>query len=434
MIHFGAVCERPRRYRVRPPFRESELSLLWEAQQFPPEAIVTDSGQDVTVLYRGRRGAGPGPDFRDAAIALAGGRLLKGDVELHVRSSDFQRHGHHLDRGYQRLVLHVVFEHDGGPTLVLDGREVPIIALGRWVQRRAGELRATLADPGSYREPCHTAVARLGEAAAVGELSEIGARRLREKAARLLLLVESAGPTESLYRATARALGLTRNCAQMEAVSTALPLAELNAIAADAADRELLIEAALLGTGGLLNGQTAMWADAEAVREQRLLTAWQALGGQPLRLEWDATPNRPGCGPRERLAGLAALVGRDGPPLNASKAEWLELLSRGPRATMAVLQTGSNIGRDRAIEIAVNAVLPWLLAAYKGDAELEASAVALYQELPGPVAYGATRLLTSALVDAEGRPLVRGAAAVQGALQMTRDWCTRGGCGRCPLS
>jgi len=75
-----------------------------------------------------------------------------------------------------------------------------------------------------------------------------------------------------------------------------------------------------------------------------------------------------------------------------------------------------------------------MLAAYKGDADIEASAVALYQELPGPVAYGATRLLTSALVDAEGRSLVRGAAAVQGALQMTRDWCTRGGCGRCPLS
>lgn len=425
---------RPRYRTARPPLRESELSRLWQAQRLPPEALVTAAGDEVHVVYRGRRGAGPGPDFRDAVVGMADGTLLKGDVELHVRSSDFQRHGHQLDRAYLRLVLHIVFEDDGGPTLLLDGRLVPTVALGHWVQRRAGELRAVLSDPADYHEPCHTAVARLGAEAALRVLSDLGERRLREKAAPLLPLVEQLGPEEALYRCLARALGLTRNCGPLEALATALPLAELRAVAAQAVDAELAVEAALAGTAGLLRGQFGLWADAAGEREQRLLAVWQALGGESLRLEWDAGPCRPGCGPRERLAGLAALVCRAGPPLDAGRADWAAVLGRGPQALLELLQATKSIGRDRAIELAVNAVLPWLLAAFAGDEAFETGTTRLYRELPGPPAYGATRLLSGALQDAEGKSLVRGGAATQGALQMTRDWCTRGGCGRCPLS
>jgi hypothetical protein len=57
-----------------------------------------------------------------------------------------------------------------------------------------------------------------------------------------------------------------------------------------------------------------------------------------------------------------------------------------------------------------------------------------YRALRAPLSYGRTKLIANALSDVAGRSLVRGAAATQGALQMTHDWCTQGGCGRCPLS
>src|SRR5215472_12030299 len=113
--------ERTPRFRSRPAFRERELVRLWQTQALPPEALVTDTGDEIHVVYRGRRGTGPGPDFRDAVIGTAGAALWKGDVELHVRASDFRRHGHHLDRAYLRLALHVVFEDDGEPAVLLDG-------------------------------------------------------------------------------------------------------------------------------------------------------------------------------------------------------------------------------------------------------------------------------------------------------------------------
>src|SRR5439155_356117 len=85
---------------------QEELARLWRDQTFPPEALVTGRGEKLRVIYRGRLGGGTGPDFLDALIAAPGG-LLQGDVELHVRSSDFQRHGHQRDPAYAGVVLHV---------------------------------------------------------------------------------------------------------------------------------------------------------------------------------------------------------------------------------------------------------------------------------------------------------------------------------------
>jgi len=439
-----------RRPHHRPALKESELSRLWQKQQLPPEALVTDGGADVRVVYRGRRGAGAGPDFRDAVIAFGvldhpaaavepsqqrDAGVRHGDIELHVRSSDFRRHGHHLDRAYLRLALHVVFEDDAGPTMLMDGRAVPTVALGRWVQRRAGELRLALADPADYREPCHTAVARIGSDAAAAVLHELGARRLQEHAARLLPDIQRLGAEHALYLSLARALGLTRNVTPMEQLTRTLPLAELRALADRSANPRLTVEGVLLGAAGLLGGQLSMWPKPGEEHAHAMLTAWHGAGKPAVPgIEWAAGPQRPGSEPAARLAGLAALAVQAGAPLDITLAGWRTLLGAGAGTLLKQLVCANAIGRDRAIELAANAVLPWLLAAYPEETAITDGVAAIYAALPGPAPYGSTRLLTTALIDAEGISLVRGTAALQGAIQMTRDWCSRGGCGRCPLS
>ena len=424
--------ERVPRYR-RTALRESELARLWESQRLPPESLVTGDGREVRVQYRGRRGTGPGPDFRDAVLVIDG-VACRGDVELHVRSSDFQRHGHQHDRAYLRLMLHVVYRDDGAGTELLDGRSVPTVTLERWVRRRAGELRALLADADEYREPCHTAVARLGTERPLEVLIAMGEERLRAKARALTALLDEAGADEALYLAVARALGLTRNVAPMEAVARAVPLADVRAIAASHGNPRVALEGALLGAAGLLDGQLALWPVERDGREAALLHAWHSAGAPAAAgAIWVAGPVRPGSGPRERLAGLAALCTQSGAPFDCTLAGWRDTLAAGPAALIASLSVPKFIGTDRAIELAVNAVLPWLLAAY-GAEQIGEAVFACFRRLPAPQTYGISRVIAGALRDERDRSLLRSAASVQGAVQMTRDWCTQGGCGRCPLS
>ena len=161
---------------------EADLAYLWEGQRFPPEALSTHLGAPLRVVYRGRSQRGPGPDFRDAIIAT-GSALLSGDIELHVHASDFRRHGHHLDPAYDAVILHVIFWDDEGEETVLhDGRRVPVLALARWVARRAGEIQAWLERPALWEEPCRSALERLGQAEAGRALDKLGDLRLTQKA------------------------------------------------------------------------------------------------------------------------------------------------------------------------------------------------------------------------------------------------------------
>jgi len=264
-------------------------------------------------------------------------------------------------------------------------------------------------------------------------LEEAGAARLREKAEQLASLIADLGPEEALYIALARALGLVANAEPMERLARALPLAELRALAADAPAPTRAIEYALLGVAGLLGAPSLPWGNPAgngcAVAHQPVESVPRVAG-----LQWQERRQRPGAGPRERVRALAALVARPGLPLDATLADWRTALAGAPAALLAPLIVPRLAGRDRAIELAVNAVLPWLLAVWPDDGVLATAVWAAYRALPAPAAYGATRLLTQNLRDERGRPLVCNAAALQGALAFARTWCTRGGCGRCPLS
>ena len=69
--------------------------------------LTTAGGEPIRIIYPGRKNDGRGADFRDAVIATSQG-VIKGDIEVHVKSSDWQAHRHHQDPAYNRVILHVV--------------------------------------------------------------------------------------------------------------------------------------------------------------------------------------------------------------------------------------------------------------------------------------------------------------------------------------
>ena len=381
---------------------EETLVRLWAGQRFPASALVTTAGVPLRVLHPGRRGRGAGPDFRDAIIAPPSGALLRGDVELHRRTSDFRAHGHATDGRYDRVVLHVVFEEDGaGETALACGRSVPVVALAAWTRKRAGELSRWLATPPLWREPCRDAIARLGQDDVLRVLDEHGDARLARREAALAHEITTQGAGAALYRALLDALGYGGARELMSSLAAALPWPLLREalVSVQPRERVALAEALLLqGAAGELDG-----------------------------------PLRPANHPARRLAGLARLLARHW-PLEEVTAEG------APRELVAAWSAAGGrdgsalIGRARAIELLVNAVLPWRAACCEsaGDPEGASVARATFVALPRPARYGNLSFLEANL-GADGR-LAINARRQQGLLALYKDECTQGGCGRCALS
>ncbi|MDB5036359.1 MAG: hypothetical protein JWQ98_3600 [Chlorobi bacterium] len=92
--------------------RESDLYSLWVRAARTGAAFRCRDGRNVVVIARGVRNDGAGPDF-NGAVLLIDGRMHVGDVEMHLRESDWFAHRHQLDDAYNSVILHVIAAESG---------------------------------------------------------------------------------------------------------------------------------------------------------------------------------------------------------------------------------------------------------------------------------------------------------------------------------
>ena len=91
--------------RKRIELSEKQATLIW--QQTVGNMLTSTEGAVVNVVYPGRTNGDNGPDFRDA-VTVNKSHLMKGDVEVHIKSSDWYSHGHNTNADYNNVILHVV--------------------------------------------------------------------------------------------------------------------------------------------------------------------------------------------------------------------------------------------------------------------------------------------------------------------------------------
>jgi hypothetical protein len=87
------------------------LHTVWNHQSFLPFKLKTQDGKSIIIHNKGTYNHTNGPDFKSAEISIDH-ELMKGDVEIHIKSSDWVNHKHHTDKAYDQVVLHVVFDDD----------------------------------------------------------------------------------------------------------------------------------------------------------------------------------------------------------------------------------------------------------------------------------------------------------------------------------
>lgn len=86
---------------------EIVLHYIWEHCLWAGFAQQTTDGQPVEILSVGEHNRDAGPDYSHAHVKI-GNREWVGNIEIHVCSSDWIKHRHHLDKAYDNVILHVV--------------------------------------------------------------------------------------------------------------------------------------------------------------------------------------------------------------------------------------------------------------------------------------------------------------------------------------
>src|SRR4051794_16596476 len=85
---------------------EKLLQFIWQHQYFNHSHLESTTGDKLEVLDPGMCNSNQGPDFAGARVRI-GSAVLAGSVELHVRTSEWDRHGHSHDGNYKNVILHV---------------------------------------------------------------------------------------------------------------------------------------------------------------------------------------------------------------------------------------------------------------------------------------------------------------------------------------
>ena len=91
--------------------KEDYLHFIWSKNRVPFHQMRLTDGRNFSVKSNGIQNYESGPDFFNGEIYIDG-VLWIGNIEIHVKSSDWYLHRHHFDQAYNNVILHVVFEHD----------------------------------------------------------------------------------------------------------------------------------------------------------------------------------------------------------------------------------------------------------------------------------------------------------------------------------
>jgi hypothetical protein len=276
---------------------EKLLQFIWQFQYFNRTNLQTTDGETTTIIFPGKLNTNQGPDFLDAKIKI-GSTLLAGSVELHLKTSDWNRHRHSQDANYNNVILHVVLQHDNVfqnamPVLDLGGR-IPSLLLDRY----------TLLMNEAAFIPCATTLAQTRALTWFSWKERLVAERLTRKAKAVFQQLERTGNhwEETFWRLLARNFGIKVNAEAFEELAQTVPINILAKLRSSIHQ----LEALLLGQANLLNDEPKDEYTALLQREYRFLKTKWAL--TPIKSPIHFLRMRPGNFPTVRLAQLAMLV------------------------------------------------------------------------------------------------------------------------------
>ncbi len=372
--------------------KEDFLQYLWRFQKWTDPSLRTTENEEIRVLKSGVQNFDAGPDFLNAKIKI-GDTLWVGNVEIHIRSSDWYRHDHHKDPAYQNVILHVVYQHDKD-VLVKDGSPpLPVLC-----------IRDTF-DYNSYRQfqkwikspaklPCESQLAEVPSIIRLDQLASAAIRRAEAKSdlAFTLFKMHKGDLEQVFYTLLCRALGMKVNGLPFEHFAKACPVALLRKYI----HSPLQSEALLLGQAGFLSDKVEGGHPNDLAREFEFLKKKHGLTPMPASA-WKFFRLRPQAFPTIRLVQLRMIYARENHlaqkivetdsiddllvlfHADIDSGYWLDHFRIGDEIQTKPKRLGDASKRG----ILINSVVPFLiaLAAYNKDASYKTRAIEILEDL-----------------------------------------------------
>ncbi|WP_395064975.1 DUF2851 family protein [Flavobacterium sp.] len=113
--------------------KEDFIHYIWQFKKFDFSNLKTTQGENLTIVNSGNYLQLAGPDLFNAQIVLDNQKWA-GNVEIHIKSSDWYVHHHEKDTTYDSVILHVVWEHDT-PIFRKDNTEIPVLEIKNYVSK-----------------------------------------------------------------------------------------------------------------------------------------------------------------------------------------------------------------------------------------------------------------------------------------------------------
>lgn len=228
--------------------KEDFLHYLWKFKKFETLNLRTTKKEQITIIKTGDYLELSGPDFFNAQIVI-GEQKWAGNIEIHIKSSDWYVHGHEKDVAYENVILHVVWEHDT-EIFGKNNVEIPVLILKDYVSAETLNNYQSLISPKSWIS-CEKQIAQLDEFVFKNWQERLFFERLERKSKFIYDLLEETNQDWEavLFCLLAKNFGLNTNGNSFLQIARSIPFSIIRKESFEVEN----LEALLLGTSGLLD-------------------------------------------------------------------------------------------------------------------------------------------------------------------------------------
>lgn len=367
---------------------EAFLHYLWLNGLFT-SPLTTTLGEPIKVFTPGFHNIHSGPDFSDARLSI-GNTVWAGNVEIHVNSSDWFKHGHQHDDAYSNVALHVVYNDDAPGAL----RGIPVCELNSKIDLDLfNAYKKFISD--AHFAPCTRHISRISQIDMTLWLERMLIEKLEHKADFIqdVLTLSQGDWEEVLYHSIARSFGFSVNALPFEMLARSVSYK----ILAHHADNQFQVEALLFGQAGFLTHDLLDTYGQELFKEYTFLRKKYNLVPVSSSL-WKFLRMRPANFPTIRISQFASLISRNAGLLSGIIAKptvneitdlfMTEASDYWSNHFVFDKETPGKpkaLGQSSARLLVMNAVLPFMFVygTSTGNESLSGKALAFYEQLPG---------------------------------------------------